>query len=476
MAPQPPFLQPWLPSEEGIPKDTAWDSLLEVNPLLGQCRLILQCRSKDEVIDHTGWSARLSYAEGVLRIILEQAMADDGQSNTMVCLRVGDGIAVSGDCMRSHTDHICISLGLRPSSAWLGSLLAPKSSLTPEEVSGVTCRQCTQHLMLPTRALEALALPTGLWQACAEALACEECAPLGDTHILPVPGKVFVSPQCYLVSSEDLDSGAISQSFDGLARCRCGAVVGETPAHAKSVEKYRKPAKKVLCSPGWQRGASNCRASGVALYKHRISMPWDAFLGNAPILDSQAVRDEHNALGDFTEAAAVGAQLLALRDDGGHSRFVILPGVPEVGAGGSDDAVGGDAQTLEARAVSSAAEALEVRIVLRELLFLGPLRHTNQSQGAKGDVDMVASCPSIHAERATKVCYRRRPCDAQVPPQCSVVVVPRDSFAAVCAALEGWSAAMPASHACAPVVTNDSLGPWLTSLLPLPPRDSGGCE
>merc|ERR1719215_378955 len=121
--------------------------------------------------------------------------------------------------------------------------------------------------------------------------------------------------------------------------------------------------------------------------------------------------------------------------------------------------------------VAESQSALEGRIVLRELFLIGPIRHMGEGSLGKHDVDIVQ--PRV--ERAVKVCYRSRPCEAQVPSNYSVVVVPRESFASVSAALDGWSKAMPPSHALAPVASSDAFGAWTTSILPLPPRDSGAC-
>merc|ERR1712190_347868 len=137
-------------------------------------------------------------------------------------------------------------------------------------------------------------------------------------------------------------------------------------------------------------------------------MPWASFLGASSEFDPDTVGDVNNALGDVTEEAAVGAQLLALRDDGGHSRFVLVPGHPEVGAGGSGYPGADEASSLS-------AEALEVRIVLRELLLLGSARHTDKSESVNSDVDMAPTPASSFAHRVAKVCYRKRPCGTDIP-------------------------------------------------------------
>merc|ERR1712176_1533926 len=89
--------------------------------------------------------------------------------------------------------------------------------------------------------------------------------------------------------------------------------------------------------------------------------------------------------------------------------------------------------------------AIELRILLRELFFIGPVTHTWEGESNKHDVEMLQS-DIMQTERAAKVCYRRRPCEAQVPSNYAVVVVPRESFAALSAALEHWCAAMPPAH------------------------------
>jgi len=182
--------------------------------------------------------------------------------------------------------------------------------------------------------------------------------------------------------------------------------------------------------------------------------------------------DKSNIFADVTEEAAVGAQLLALRDAGGHSRFILIPSHPESDEDGASnmliDEV--DGQAVNERVLAPTANAIELRLVLRELFLLGPFRRATGCDSLTEDERV-----GTHAQRVAKVCYRKRPCGSQFPQQSSVVVMPPSSFATVLAALDKWNAALPASHSLAPVVAKDSFGPWLISFLSLPPRDSGAC-
>merc|ERR1712217_954525 len=147
-------------------------------------------------------------------------------------------------------------------------------------------------------------------------------------------------------------------------------------------------------------------ASGVSLYKHRISMPVPDELRERLTPEAVALMPLDNLLADFTEEAAVGAQLLALKDDGRASRFVVIPGHPDAN----------ESSPMDEQNATSAAEALEIRIVLRELFFVGPSQH------GRIDISESHDCVSMPfgARRAAKVCYRKRPCDA-IPSQCCVV-------------------------------------------------------
>eukprot|EP00913_Durusdinium_trenchii_P031729 g29714.t1 len=127
---------------------------------------------------------------------------------------------------------------------------------------------------------------------------------------------------------------------------------------------------------GW---GHTCRSAGVLLYKHRASMPLTP----------------HDALADYTEelGASVLAHLLTLRVSEGQSRFVVLPSHPSL-----------DSSLLS----QVAAEALELRLVLPELLLLGG--------SDAGDLHNV--------QLASKVLFR--PCRCAALPELTQVVIPQD--------------------------------------------------
>merc|ERR1712048_833214 len=99
------------------------------------------------------------------------------------------------------------------------------------------------------------------------------------------------------------------------------------------------------------------------------------------------------------------------------------------------------------------AEALDLRIMVRELVVVGPQTHRAEvtveeprdSQTHWGEVTVKEPRDSHRppllppAWRMTRVCYRRRPCAVQVPAQTCTLVVPQCSFAAVCSALDEWA-------------------------------------
>merc|ERR1712087_1029574 len=98
------------------------------------------------------------------------------------------------------------------------------------------------------------------------------------------------------------------------------------------------------------------------------------------------------------------------------------------------------------------------------MLIVGPMKH--------GIHAPVAGVVDVPAQRAAKVCFRRRPCTAHSESGC-VVVVPYMEFEAVCRALKQWSAVLPTSLRCFPVGKDDGGGAWQTSYLPLPPQQVG---
>jgi len=191
-------------------------------------------------------------------------------------------------------------------------------------------------------------------------------------------------------------------------------------------------------------------------------------------LGDNDVSNATDALGSgFSEAAAVAGQLLALlrsfpdggKSAGGNSRFILLPTHPD------------DVDEESEGGMDPLAEALDLRIMVRELIVVGPQSHRTEVI-VKDSLEALqqhgpSSAPP--ARRMTRVCYRRRPCAVQMPAQTCTLVVPQCSFAAVCSALDEWATQQPASHGLAPVA-GDALGSWRTSLLPLPPREHGDLE
>merc|ERR1712107_405423 len=92
------------------------------------------------------------------------------------------------------------------------------------------------------------------------------------------------------------------------------------------------------------------------------------------------------------------------------------------------------------------------------------------SECAQGSTDPI---------RMAKVFYRRRPCDLPAP-GCHLVGVPGASLEAVSLCLEHWASTLPPSQTQSPIKVQPGgeasspheMGPWRTSLLPLPPRDA----
>lgn len=290
-------------------------------------------------------------------------------------------------------------------------------------------------------------LPTGLWQACAEVAACEECSPLGNAHVRAKPGKAFVSAECFLMSTVDL-AASLTWHTNGLVHCDCGLAVGEWQQSVLAAQKgaYRTGTKKMqLCSPHW-RPAGLCQAAAISLYKHRLSFPTPP--------DNSSKIQTANLLEDFTEESSVGFHLLGLRSSQGHSRFLLLPGHPEMD------------KTEDVEALDTCmVEALEIRIVVPELLLLlGP--------------ECSTAKPSPLAplfRRVAKVYYRSCSCSQTLSQGCTVVV-PQQSFHAVCSSLNSWVNRLPPSSSISPLATPSQGGKgscWRTSFLSLPPCDLG---
>lgn len=403
---------------------------------------------------------QLSSAEGLLRLVLQPP--DGDAAACALDVFVGEGAEVSADSLRVHRDHLCLCFRLPSGSPLLARPPAPDRAPDggPPDVRELLCRGCRRTLLPPASGREALLLPTGLWQACAEALACEECAPLGDGHPRARPGRVYVSAQAFLLAPADARPGALDAGADGLVRCAgCGAVVGESQGPPAGGRAEPRRGRRLGLQRAWRQGAA-CSAAGVLLYKHRTSLPPPPAApgepgggAGAPVLE--------DALRDFTDAAAVGAQLLALRAEGGHSRFLLLPGFQEAPPAEAESDGAGGGEPL--------AAAVEVRVVVSELLLSGPRSHASEEGGLANQCEGSVGHPAVR--RAAKVYYRGQP-GTDVPAGCCLVVVPQASFAAVCDALNGWARTMPPSHLPAPMAASgEARIAWRTSLLPLPPRD-----
>eukprot|EP00435_Cladocopium_sp_Y103_P029479 s1299_g7.t1 len=316
------------------------------------------------------------------------------QLDGKVALQVSLGDGVAEPLLRASRDHLAVQLKL--SDAWLarqharaqGPDLAEESEECEVELC---CRACRAPLLRERSAeegpLQALHLPTDLWQACAEVVACEECMPMGQGHLRAQPGRLFVSAQSLLAARGDLSMALVPS--EGLVRCSCGAVVGEADG-TRTSKRPGKVARK-LCSWGHV-----CRSAGVLLYKHRASLPLRS----------------RDALAEYTEEASVLAHLLTLRISEGQSRFVVLPSHPSL-------EVLRDGQAFT-------KEALELRLVLPELLLL------------RGDQVQLAS----------KVLFRACRCAAL--PELTQVVVPQEAFEALCSSLDFWVQRLPPSLTAAP--------------------------
>lgn len=450
-----------------------WESLLEVTPQLGQCRLLLQRRrgrpratgAIEDSIDHRGWSAGMGIAGDRLHLVLDPPHTCTGVQ-VPIEVNVGEGLELcTSDGLRSCEDHLGVLLNVEATSPWLAKLLAPSPVERQQEVESLLCRACGRELLAGGPACGVFLLPTNMWQTSADVMACEECAPLGVAHIAAAPGRIYVSPQCLLVSATDLRPEAFLCGADGFARCSCGVVIGESQIGglqrigSSATRTRKKPQRRLFLQEGWASG-SQCRHRTIALYKHCVSMP----VPKAGAAAGEVV----DALGSVTLAAAVGAELLTLRNSSGQARFVLLPSPPteQPLAGFGEQPVPAHGPPLDIAVDVPQAEALEVRIVVAELVMVGPQVHCAGSQPESQCGEQVAM-----TRRTAKVHFRRRPCGAAVG-ECCVLVIPSEALAAVGAELDSWAAVLPPSHSRSPLSAKDGLGNWRTSLLPLPPRES----
>eukprot|EP00927_Polykrikos_kofoidii_P001613 TRINITY_DN10614_c0_g1_i1.p1 TRINITY_DN10614_c0_g1~~TRINITY_DN10614_c0_g1_i1.p1 ORF type:complete len:531 (-),score=59.60 TRINITY_DN10614_c0_g1_i1:18-1610(-) len=510
--------------------DEIWAALLEVNASLRQCRVILQRRltprSAEALLeqrvlsscalsarptgsppDHQGWSVRASFANGHLNLLLDPPPGSDSISGS-VSLAVGSGVTVAAGCVRCYADHLCMTLGLQTESTLL-STFRSISSFTPENMGDICCRQC-QQLLIPVLGKEVLLLPTGFWQACAEIAACEECAPVkGGGHIMAASGRVYVSPQCLIVSSADVSAVALQRDSDGLLLCSCGNTVGETqhaPAEKQPPKQRTSSRAKLNLRNDWRQRGGFCRGAGFSFYKHRVSVSSspcslvgyssaragagsfngaggegghteDGVKGTREARENDGSEkgktpSEADIFRNFTEESAVGAQLLATRASRGMSRFVVLPGQPsKFSIADQPSDIGGP-------------EALEIRIVVPELMVVRPSprdRHGKVVKAMLTELDLPGQGGGGFELRAAKVYYRHRSCSAPAP-QCCWMGVPQVSFNAVCRVLDAWADFLPPSSHAPPLVARGAttscedgdLDCWQTSFLPLPPRDPAG--
>jgi len=431
-------------------EETDWESLLEVLPGLGQCKILLQRRhrqTRDEadaaLLDHRGWSVAVNVGEAMLNIALTAPSAP-GLETAIATIPISGEFQIASDSLRCYSDHLCVTVCVSTISPWVELLLRAHRRAPEDDLHDVYCRCCSE-LLLEVDGKSALLLPTSMWQAVSESLACEECAPLGVSHVRAARGKIYISPSSLLVCNADLVPGSTLRSQGGLVQCaQCNFIVGETQKSADAVR--RRPAARPLlnvCRQGY-RSSAGCADAPISLYKHRIAMPKKHCVAN--------LQEAGNMLAAFTEEAAVGMQLLAMRAQAGHSRFMLLPNIPEMA--GADTASTG-----------MSAEALEIRVVVAEVLLVGPLCQKKPSD------------PSPTTElgtpmRASKVCFRRCACTS-APSAANLVVVPHPEFQAVCLALDTWTALLPVSLRAGPPMGRDDGPAWQTSYLPLPPRDSG---
>lgn len=461
----------------------------ELNPVLGQCRVILQSRALPAsgaeqlgaIPDHSKLFVRVGgFSRGRLHLSLRSAVAEAGQEDQSadVLLRLGDSVEVHADSLRCHADHLCLTLGVPEGSHWLAELLASTHISADDEFCNVHCRRCSQ-LLLEEKGKSSFILPTNMWQVSAEVLACEECMPLGTAHVRAARGRVYISAECLLVATSDLHEDALYESEDGFMKCKCGFVVGEASGAASSATRagLRRPsARPVLnvCRQGWRSGgARRCASAAVSLYKHRVSMP--------RLRHERDVTDNHSAYADnvlapYSEAAAVGAQLLSLRSTAGYSRFMLMPSKPSFQGRDDWQSEGNDSASDEGVPVVPSVASLELRILAPELLIIGPTTHCD-AEAANADssgTEMTdEEARRERVQRVAKVCFRRCSCDESNPNSC-LVVVPHLEFEAVCQALDAWARSLPLSVSSASPLGAPGHG-WNTSYVPLPPRDRGLC-
>lgn len=462
-----------------------WSAVVEVCPPLEKCSIILQHRSDSELGED--WSVHVSLWSGTLQILLTPAKKEQS-SPAIIRIQVGDEIEVNRDCLRFHVDNICLTMNFTPGCI-LDKALYDEPS---EEVSDVFCRRCLR-MLLSAEGKKGLRMPSGMWQSCAEALACEECTPLVGNEIKAVAGCVYTSPNSLLVDAADLRSvvhpdNPAERNVPGLVMCECNAVIGEVALSAGSAELPQPPSQirggkpafslrrqwrpKWLCS-------GDCCVSGVILYKQRIAMPISKSAGMDGI-------EEGGKLAGFTEESAVTAQLIALHEFEGHSRFLLVP---------KQENLTDDPSVLP-------LEALELRMVARELAIIGPVaeestgslpggggggvprsRSGSADSGGSGTDEECEHIDEAPAMRASKVWYRHH---KTLDPSRGInpagsghaygLVIPEVSFRAAKAVLDDWAETLPASLA-PPLPNSHDTGvqvqvtPWQTAYLPLPPRD-----
>jgi hypothetical protein len=444
------------PISEVQPGEVAWESLLEVVPGLGQCRVLLRCKDKRSVqgedtaaLDHTTWSVAVGLVEHTLNITLSP-QADSELEATIVGIPIDKDIQIASNSLRCYSDHLCLSMSMSTVSPWIQEVMNEYSNFQEDEIHDVRCRNC-RSLLLEATGKQAFVLPSTWWQNCSDVLACEECAPLGATHIQAAQSRIYISPSSLLVCTVDLLPGAVLHGRDSLVHCgECNFVVGE--ANEKQGIAQRRPSARPLLnlSQAW-RSRAGCSNAPISLYKHRVSMPktYASPPSDIGAMAKQAPVQWDDVLAAFTEEAAVGMQLLSMRAQTGHSRFVLLPSCPS------------STQEVEVVDQVASAEALEIRIVVAEVLLVGPQVHV-----------FAHDAKPSRKLRAAKVCYRRCSCTS-TPASASLVVVPHPEFQAVCGALDWWTTVLPTSlQAGLPLGKQDG-PPWLTSYLPLPPPDRG---
>mmetsp|Transcript_25435 Transcript_25435/g.57543 ORF Transcript_25435/g.57543 Transcript_25435/m.57543 type:complete len:399 (-) Transcript_25435:3-1199(-) len=395
------------PPPTGASVPSAWRTLFEASPILPQSRLLLW---RPEVEHRTlQASGAIRGEQLLLRLQDGKELPGAGAEELKVDLGFAEA-KVQG--LRASGDHLCVQL----SAAEPWRMPSEGPDLSSYEALELCCRRCREPLLRPRLAgeasLQALLLPSTLWQACAEVVACEECTPMGQGHLAAQPGRLLVDAQGLLVASGDLACTTQPPNGQGLVLCSCGAVLGEGPPQLG-------PRRgKSLCGDAFRRGR-RCAASGVLLYKHRTSLYDDAC--------------SDNLFAAFTEEASVMAHLLALKQAEGQSRFVLLPNHPS-------------GEPTVTTPIKLAAEALELRVAVPEVL-----------------VRLTASdCEEEPMLRVAKVFFR--PCSCQESAKKGTqVVVPQEAFDAVCHVLEEWVQRLPISLTAAP-------DQWRCAYLPRPPE------